>query len=173
MKILNLRVNWYLNFANDPSFEALVSDVPHYDELRYENRDWAWFAEKDGYVSFFAWSGPNNEGGFGGRQYTINMKDGSQITLKGPWSSGCYAMNAMGFPLSVELAFTEDKLSFDRGHTFFAGHCTKELIEDYLSNHPELNLELYGKPLGEGFHFVPTFKGMTPKESKEKVRGIL
>lgn len=36
---------------------------------------------------------PGNETGFGGRRFTLNMEDGSQVEIKGPWSSRSSVLN--------------------------------------------------------------------------------
>lgn len=170
MKILDLRVDWYLDYGNDPVFEILVDKIPDRKLLHYENNAWAWFAELDGYVSFFSWRGPANEGGYGGSRFPITMKDGSEKVLLGPWSSGSYAMNAVGdFPQCLCVHMTDDKDVWQRGHTFMSGAVTLQLINDFLAEHPELNLDYERQSLGIGWHYVPCFTRLTPKESKALV----
>lgn len=72
------------------------------------NRDTSlYFAENDGYVSFFAYSGPDT--GYGGASFHLLTKqeNGSikEETLIGPWSSNSSSMARAGFPASVPVSW--------------------------------------------------------------------
>jgi hypothetical protein len=101
MKILRARVNWFDDFDNAPQLEVWIDALPH-DQVRYEQRGHLYFGESDGYVSFFSYRGPDE--GYGGREFTLTMKDGSTQILKGPWSSNPDSMAAAGFPMTYDVA---------------------------------------------------------------------
>lgn len=107
MKVLNASVNWYLDCGNDPRLEIVVDEIPEAAEMLFEQKDDLYFAEKDGYVKFFAYSKPGN--GYGGHVYNITMKDGSERALVGPWSSRAGCMNAAGFTPSVDVVATDHR----------------------------------------------------------------
>ena len=127
MKILNAKVNWMKGYANDPYLEVLVDKIPR-DDLRYEQKGELFFAEHEGYVSFFAYSGPGD--GYGGSRFDIIMKDGSKKTLIGPWSSRPGVMNNAGFALCTGVSITDDPKVFERGHTFYGGNLTLEKAKE-------------------------------------------
>lgn len=133
MKILNARIRWNLEWANDPDLEVLVDRFPSQDEFEFEQKGRCWFAEKDGAVSFFSHSGEDvNEKGFYSSTFKLRMKDGSIKTLRGPWSSRSGVMNKQGFTPSVEVRIFEDEESFNRGYTAFAGHITLKLAQKVI-----------------------------------------
>lgn len=131
MKILDARVRWMFGWANSPEFELWVDKTPKIEELRYERKGNCWFAEKDGYVSFFSHSGSDHdEGGFSGHAFHITMVDGTEKTLIGPWSSSSSYMNGIGFKHSVEASFTTEQLTWHRGFTFMGGHISLKLAKE-------------------------------------------
>jgi len=77
---------------------------------RYLAKSTLYFAEKDGWVDFFADSGRGD--GCGGATFTINIVDEyygvpSRINLKGPWSSSPSSMARYGFTQSVPVHFED------------------------------------------------------------------
>lgn len=125
MKILKAKVKDYDQFDNLPTLEILVDKIPDNDSLIYEQKGSSYFAEKDGFVSFFYYNEPGR--GYGGRIFTINTKDGKK-DLIGPWSSNSKAMKDSGFMDSVGVSITDDPKVMEKGFTFFAGHITYELF---------------------------------------------
>lgn len=116
----------------------ITTPQPDFRELRYEKRGNHYFAEKDGYVSFFAWDGTPDRG-FCGAHFPIKLIDGSEVVLKGPWSSNSVAMDHDGFPRSFACVT----------HESISAHITVEKAKAILK---EFNLPyricemLYGRP---------------------------
>lgn len=134
MKVLNARVNWNLEWDNDPHLEVLVDHIPPLEALTFHHHEWAYYAHLDGYVKFFAYTGQGD--GYGGRGFTLNMADGTQKTLKGPWSSRAGAINALrcpGLPPTLDVSMTDDHDVWLRGYTFYAASCTVESILKYFT----------------------------------------
>ena len=127
MKLLKARVNWAEGFSNDPSLEILVDKMPELKDLSYKNKGSLYYAELDGSVSFFHYAGPGN--GFGGRSFTIQMENGEEKILQGPWSSNASSMNEAGFGPCLDVSIIDDLASYERGYTFYSGHVTIDLIE--------------------------------------------
>lgn len=118
MKILKAEVEWHFGYGNTPGFKVLVDQIPDLDDLRYRCVDGkSYYAELDGYVSFFAYEGPGE--GFGGRVFPITMEDGTKKDLVGPWSSNSMWMNQVGYGPCVEVSMTADPKVWEKGHTFF------------------------------------------------------
>lgn len=105
MKIVNAHIKWYNQYANNPEWNVVVEDVPDRQELRYKQKGSLYFAEKDGLIKFFSWSGPGE--GYGGDIFNITMEDGSTKSLKGPWSSRAGCMNNAGFKLCTDAYLRE------------------------------------------------------------------
>lgn len=64
---------------------------------------------------------PSNETGFCGGKFVLNMKDGTQVTIKGPWSSNCSTLNKY----CPELASCNVILYEDKYACGFAGYNVK------------------------------------------------
>ena len=107
MIIENAEINWREGWANDPSLSITATKVPDNDSYIYKEKrlggSTIYFAlhKASGLASFFVHS-PNNESGFGGHEFTLQMQDGDAKTIKGPWSSRCSVMN-MYFPHTFEV----------------------------------------------------------------------
>ena len=58
MKVLDAQVNWRENYDNLPNLQVLVDEIPsddlEYDYLWRKTYIAIWYAQKDGYASFFA-----------------------------------------------------------------------------------------------------------------------
>ena len=119
MKVLDAKVNWNQRWASDPTLKVLVDRLPSRDELVYEQKDTLYYAHKDGYVSFFHYSKPDD--GYGGRKFELKMKDGSVKILVGPWSSREGVMNAAGFIPCVGCPITDEEKVWEEGLTFYGG----------------------------------------------------
>lgn len=170
MKILTAQVDWMEKWSNTPNLKILVDKFPNMDDLRYEKRGSLYFAELDGYASFFAWRGSQDDG-YAGRHFPITLVTGEEVTLKGPWSSNAKAMSNAGFTECMEVSFTDNPEVMERGHTFYSGSITVELakkvIEEHLPNialfkddfsiYPALNLG--GKPGKIGTNWKHITKG--------------
>lgn len=132
MKVIKGRVDWFEGRANRPRIELLVDRIPRLEELRYRYNHGLWYGELDGYVSFFSWTGPSNEGGYGGRAFKLKTVDGDDVTLLGPWSSNSMDMNRVGFGPCLEASVIEEPAGFERGYTFMAGAVTLDLLRRSL-----------------------------------------
>lgn len=149
MNILDARLEYWsgTDFSNSPSAEILVDRVPDMDEFRYTfmpvdktNPDGGryYYAELNGFVSFFFARGPyteedgvvlsNPDQGYGGRHFKLQMVNGETHILRGPWSSNSSAMRIAGFPICVEVSYTDDPEAWKRGYTFFAGAVSREAM---------------------------------------------
>jgi len=104
MKITNVEIDWMEAWANDPRLKFTATDVPDFSEYVYTKKGNLYFAQHEcGLASFFSHD-PNNETGFGGRGFELNMADGTTETIKGPWSSRCSVLN-MHFPHTTEVTY--------------------------------------------------------------------
>ena len=127
MKLLKAKVDWMEKFGNDPRLKVLVDKVPNKEDLRYSYKNGLYYAELDGYVSFFSYRGPGN--GFGGNVFDIVMTDGRNVSLVGPWSSRAAVANSVGFGPCLDVSITENPDSYERGYTFCSGHILMDLVE--------------------------------------------
>ncbi len=93
MKILKVEVDWMEKFANDPYWIVYVDELPPYESLAYHKYDSGHYVSErtDGHVNFLHWQRPGE--GFGGRMFKLILDDGSQVQLKGPWSSRAGSIN--------------------------------------------------------------------------------
>lgn len=141
MKLLKAKIDWCLDYDNDPRLKVLVDKMPDMSDARFEQRGSLYFAEKDDCVRFFSYSKPGE--GYGGSKFNITLLDGTPKTLIGPLSSNHDAMNAAGFTPSFPVVITDDPKTWERGYTFFAGHATLEWVQNALVTIKQ-RLELVG-----------------------------
>lgn len=135
MEVLDASVEYWHHskggeYANSAKAKLLVDELPPSESFRYEERDKYFFATKDGLCRFYSYHNPGN--GFAGRHFEITMKDGSERTLKGPWSGNSMGANARGFPLCREVSITDDPEVWKRGHTFSASAVTLPVLQEAL-----------------------------------------
>lgn len=139
MKVNNASVRWNEGWLNHPQ---LILDVDrsevNYDTMRYEQRGSIYYAEREGLVSFFAYSGPGD--GYGGHEFPITMKDGTKKILKGPWSSRASAINSMGFGPCLDMVFRFNGNEWHQG----AGAITLRLAQRVMKQH---NVKAYLIPM--------------------------
>jgi hypothetical protein len=124
MIILKAHVDWHEGWANFPSIALAVDSLPKMDDLRYEERAGIYYAERDGYVSFFYWTEPGE--GYGGRTFVLKMVDGSERSLQGPWSSNPGHVNSVGFGPCLAATIASGK------HLYVEHYCTLSLVRDIL-----------------------------------------
>ena len=132
MRIENASVDWMEDVDNDPRLQVVVDEIPSRDEMRFEHEDGIYCGIADGFAYYFAWSGDGNDGGFSGRCYDITMRDGTEVTLKGPWSSRAGCVNRRSFGPVVDVRITTDPSVLERGYTFRSGSLTLEAAKQAI-----------------------------------------
>lgn len=139
MNLIDATVDFRPNVANDPVLELLVDEIPDRADMMFEHDEerGLWYGEKDGFVRFYSFSGPENEGGFSGHHYEITTVDGEDVTLEGPWSSRAGVMNRVGFGPCVGVRITTDPAVLENGHTFQSGAVTLEVAKQAVDQIPE------------------------------------
>lgn len=114
MKLLRGRVDWMEGRGNRPILYLLLQDVPSDDDMRFEQRGDLYFAERDGFCSFFSWRGVPDRG-FGGHGFGITMTTGEKKVLQGPWSSRSDVMNDAGFGPCMDVVYSDNVKDFTCG----------------------------------------------------------
>lgn len=95
-QIKEVRVDWKEGFANSPTFQVVLNKLPDQNVVRFQRLDNLFYGEdkESGYVRFFCWDEARGQDqGFAGRHFPITLVDGTEIVLKGPWSSRAGVMN--------------------------------------------------------------------------------
>lgn len=170
MQVLKAKVEWRLKFGNTPYLELLVDKIPSVKDMRYAQKKNCYYAEHEGYVSFFHWNGKECCG-FGGHHFKLTAIDGSPLVLKGPGASRPGVMNSMGFGPCVNVSLTSEEHVFNRGFTFMCGAITLQLAEEALSHLlPEIELCKEVSSFDGEVNYIPTLKGMKPQEAKQYLR---
>jgi hypothetical protein len=97
MIIVGAEVKDNHEWANTPDLRVIVDKVPSINDFYFTRKGSLYYAEReDGAVMFYSHN-VRNETGYGKRVFTLQMKDGTVKTLKGPWSSNSDCMNRAGF----------------------------------------------------------------------------
>ena len=111
-KITKAEVDWRERFANAPDLKVWIEDLPPIGEitesLRFYTRKGLYYAEYGGLVFYWSWRGPRNTGGCYGAEIEITLADDRKVLLRGPWSSRAGAINAAGFPQTVDVILNEN-----------------------------------------------------------------
>jgi len=127
MRALACDVDWSEGWANNPRLKLLVDKLPPRSELRYECKDGLYYAELDGYVSFIYKADPSvPDKGFGGAKRTLILKDGTELSFAGGWSSRAGVANRLGFKECVDVAITDDPKNWEKGYASLAVAVTYE-----------------------------------------------
>ena len=160
MKILDSQVDWSEDVGNDPRLEVLVDEIPDRSDLRFEQEDGIWCGIKDGFVSYFAWSGDGNDGGYSGRSFEITTVKGESVTLRGPWSSRAGCVNKRSFGPVVDVHLATDPEVLERGYTFKSGTLTLSAAKQAIDlTNDEAYLERVIKFDSDEPYWVPVRKG--------------
>lgn len=122
MEILDMSIDWMEDWVNSPNIKLEVDKIPELEELVFIRRGNLYFAEQDGYARLFSYQGPGE--GYGGKEFKINMKDGSEKILIGPWSSGSHIGNIF-FTKCLEVTATLESESHEYLHEITV---TEELL---------------------------------------------
>lgn len=157
MEIQNAQIEWHEEFGNDPVLEIEVDEIPAVEAMRFETNDERslWFAELDGYVRYYAWTGPKNEGGFGGREYPITTVEGEEVVLRGPWSSRAGVVNRVFEPHCVDVHITTSPKVLQRGYMWMGGSVTLDIAREAAAEcYPDVRLQQVEK-WGRDTVYVP------------------
>lgn len=175
-KIINVKVDWMSEWANEPVIQVMFDSEPDLAALRYEERNGLYLATEDGgFADFMAWNGPGNERGYGGRKFLIYMKDGSPRTLLGPWSSNSFSINN-AFPETqvVEVNWCADPEVWKRGHTFYSGAVVVDKLIEYVQANPLPQHSLAICQTHFGWNYVQAIHRTNgPKSDRTKVVELL
>lgn len=131
MKILAAKADWCETFDNHPRLKILVDKMPDHDKRIYKVKSYsggrrAFFSSTEGLVNFFLHN-PKDEKGYAGRVFTAKLEDGSEVKVKGPWSSNYMFMSEeFGVPCT-DITITDDPKVWERGYTFYGSNITVEL----------------------------------------------
>jgi hypothetical protein len=112
VKILDVELD---RSAGEPRLKLLVDRIPGVEELTYQKipvpgYGFLYVAEKDGYVSFFIWSGRGNDGGFYGDEWVVKVRDEEGVheeLVRGPWSSRAGVVNRFWDRQCMEVTMAE------------------------------------------------------------------
>lgn len=104
--------------------ELLLSELPDHVERRYTaipvNGSTLYVSVDRGIANFMLHT-KQYENGYGGAKFDLTLVDGSDVHIKGPWSSSTATVNALKqFPLLVPAAATVSPTDWKRGYTLFA-----------------------------------------------------
>jgi hypothetical protein len=135
MNVLDSKIYHNKQYANPPTLQILVDGYPATKDMVFQskplNGGTAYFAEKNGYVSFFHHD-PRLETGYGGSIFTLTLETGETVNIKGPWSSRPSVMGPLFGIDCMDASLILDRDSFNRGFTFSAGHITIELAKTII-----------------------------------------
>lgn len=160
-QIVDVRIDWMERFTNAPRLIVRLNEpLKSLDELTFDNREDC-FLNVDGDIAcFFFFSKPST--GFGGRHFTLNMTDGTQKVLIGPWSGCSNGVNKL-FP---EIGVTEVTIEESEfGH--IAGAATISALVPFLK---KMNIRCGIVDEGYGQYFQPLLEDGTSKSKRPVIQ---
>jgi hypothetical protein len=121
-----LRIEWMEGYHNLPNIvleEAL--DLEPLEESEFTFKDGLWYhIQANGLVQYFAHTGEDvNQGGFGGRLFTI-LHNGEPKVLKGPWSSRAACVDRVQDQRVMDI-----RLDNGKGYPRYCGILVDEVIK--------------------------------------------
>ena len=163
MKIKNLTVDWCENWANRPQWRVTFDEPLNALTTPFEDIGDGMLLAVDGeQADFFAYGGPGT--GFGGREFTITMTDGSTRVLIGPWSGNSGDVNAC----VSESGHVAEATSDD--------HCATAItvagIMRYIDEHPNCGFGLAQVEMWGRTWYEPTHNGDQIKPSYDNAATI-
>jgi hypothetical protein len=162
MTIKDIRVKWNIGLDTSPILQILVSRVEEkftYDELKQGDRA-LYYGITNDQVSFFAYD-PSKPNGYGGRSFTLPMKDGSVKIIDGPWASRAGVVNNF-FSQCIDVELTDTKTVWKKGSSFYSGHILLETVQTFIDKEKEKRFWTMIKVFDYGdITYIPTLKGIT------------
>lgn len=143
MRILSAEIDMMEQWANDPVLKITVDRMPPSEEFIYTKieltpRRAIYFAKHECGIARFMVHDQDNERGYAGRVFTITLDDGTQVSMKGPWSSRSGVMNNY-FDHTTEVTIYER--DGDHPSLGFASHIDVDIAREVLEGlDSELNL---------------------------------
>lgn len=160
-KIIDARVDWMLQFGNNPQLYLLVDKIPEISEMVFRRKDSLWLGEKDGYFLYYSYNPPGNNGGLGGAVVKVTMEDGSVEELKGPWI-GCAGPTGDKFGKRIiECSITDRRKVWEEGHTFMSAAYS---VDDVLDAFVDLGIRENVTIKAGAYTNNPTWKGRYQNE---------
>lgn len=177
MKATKIWIDFVLGRGNTPYFIVEVDELPDSKKYLYERYEVPeqggniYFSEQEGCVSYL-FEDLRDHSGFGGRPFDLHLKDGSWRRLDGPWSSRAGIVNGLNyFPKIVDVTIIASNRGMGTGR--FAGHVTKEWLDAALEGEKSVFVTALEPAWTKEETYFPSFKGMTPKASKDQARADL
>lgn len=139
MEIWDAEIDWREDFGNPARLINYVNKVPNHTDVTFtgNTETGLWYGEnEDGYASWFAWDGGQQDG-YGGRHYELEMEDGSTQVLKGPWSSRAGVMNKAGFGPCMDVLYRTHEEQLGGRSGGMTVEKAEEVIDQYI-NEPEI-----------------------------------
>jgi hypothetical protein len=169
-KIIDVKIDWMEGWGNSPRVEVLFDKLPSHDDMLFEERDNCYLSvDAGGYANFWYWNPGSNNRGMAGHEFDIKLRNGSKVTLRGPWSSNSQAINSLFETQVMEASVTDKPNEFSRGYTFLAAAVTIEALLRYLEEHPasDWRIGLIQNVAGEWYNVVRA--DGTPKNADDKL----
>ena len=101
MEILELRVDWMLQYGNNPRLKVIVDtvEIPKHEDIIWHTHGKYVYSVTEGIVQYQTYSDyveGRRCGGFGGRTFEFKLEDGTVIKTNNSWSG-----NPLGLPMEV------------------------------------------------------------------------
>lgn len=166
MNIEKVEVNWQERYANMPKLTVWVDDVPKWEDVEHEVIEVRQGAimylgyREDGFTHFFV--STSDKSGYYGREFVIPVKGMGEVSVKGPWSSGSYAVNEV----YTDEQFLDVTYKIPDHITPVGGAITKSVVEQHLPD----NIELV-RSTKMGVRYIPQWngKGKRPDSKKAEI----
>ena len=130
MNILEARIDWLLDLGNLPMLVITVDKIPAFEGAIYTQQpNGMVYAVKEGVVEYIRMGQPTESGitgGFGGREHTRTLTDGTVLKSRDCWSGSSSVLNFEC--MEVTVVETDDKNSMYAVSTGITYELAKELV---------------------------------------------
>lgn len=112
MKVVKAEIDWMRGWGNSPDLKVWVDRIAKWEDRVYHRKVFPggdasyWCNVPDTpFVTFFHHN-PRNERGYGGSVFAGKLVDGTEFSVRGPWSSNSMDMNQY-FPMTTGVTLYE------------------------------------------------------------------
>lgn len=156
-----VKIEWMTDYANNPTIAVTGKQYPNLKDYEFEKKDVGnqrtmYLGLLGDFARFFLHDAID-QCGFGGASYTLKMKDCTEETIIGPWSSNAGAVNRTFDTSLIEVRYNAPR------YKNIAQALTLESILPYLPDSVTLIKDRNGT-------YIPILKGFDIAGSKEEIK---
>lgn len=121
MKVIDAKVSWLPGYANQPTFEVLMDELPtcrtvQCQVIKHNAHSRTFVGVRDDGAAHL-YSDDNNRAGFGGAMCDVTLDGGIVLKVEGPWLGGSPSSGDLIDRVLMEANATTNPVSLAQGYT--------------------------------------------------------